>query len=94
MYARGITFTPVDLYESDVERFLIKGNQLIPPLCKLPGVGKAALTGIVQARGEGMFLSIEDLRIRGKVGKTLLEALQAVGCLKDLPETSQLSLFG
>ena len=94
MYARGITFMPVDLYESDMERFLIRGNILIPPLCKLPGVGKAALTGIVLAREEGSFLSVEDLRIRGKAGKTLIEALQTAGCLNDLPQTSQLSLFG
>ncbi|MHB1315548.1 MAG: PolC-type DNA polymerase III [Christensenellales bacterium] len=94
MYARGIAFMPVDLYESDMERFLINGSKLIPPLCTLPGVGKAALTGMVQARGEGSFLSLEDLRIRGKAGKTLIDALQAAGCLDALPQTSQISIFG
>ena len=85
MYARGITFSGVDLYESDQERFLIKGSKLIPPLCTLPGVGKAAIMGLIIAREEGKFLSIEDLRIRGKAGKTLIDALQTAGCLDSLP---------
>lgn len=48
---------------------------------------------IYDARSYGGFISKEDLRIRSKVSKSVLETLAHQGCLDGLPETNQLSLF-
>ncbi|GAE87508.1 DNA polymerase III polC-type [Acetivibrio straminisolvens JCM 21531] len=37
---------------------------------------------------------MDDLRIRAKVSKTVIEILQQSGCLDGLPESNQISLFG
>ncbi len=93
MTERGFSFARVDLYKSDATKFLIEGNSLIPPFTTIPGLGKNAAINIVKAREEGEFLSKEDLQIRGKVSKTIMEFLENHGCLADLPEQNQLSLF-
>ena len=38
-------------------------------------------------------ISIEDFVTRTKVSKTVVEALREHGCLNDLPESNQISLF-
>ena len=43
--------------------------------------------------GEGKYLSVEDLRRRASVSKTVIEALEAAGALEDIPKTTQISLF-
>lgn len=93
MYARGFSFLPVDIYQSDSDKFLIVENKLLPPLCALQGVGENAAKSICESRKEGEFISIEDLRERAKVTKTVIETLQNHGCLQGLPDTNQLSLF-
>jgi DNA polymerase-3 subunit alpha (Gram-positive type) len=95
MYLRGITIKKVDLRCSDSTRFLIvdDGKALLPPLVSLQGVGEAAALSIAKAREEKAFTSREDLRIRGKVSKTVIEVLENHGSLDDLPENDQISLF-
>ncbi|KJF26020.1 DNA polymerase III PolC [Clostridium aceticum] len=93
MYCRGIGLLPVDLYKSDADRFMITGEKLLPPLKSLQGVGQNAARSIMAARENGEFLSLEDLRDRTKVTKTVIEALIQHGCIQDLPRTNQLSLF-
>ncbi len=95
MYLRGITIKKVDLRSSDSTRFLIvdEGKALLPPLVALQGVGEAAALSIAKAREEKPFTSREDLRIRGKVSKTVIEVLEAHGSLDYLPENDQISLF-
>ena len=93
MTERGFIFQNYDLYNSDASEFIIEGNSLIPPFNSIPGLGTNAAYNIVKARGEGEFLSKEDLQQRGKVSKTILEYLDKQGCLKSLPEQNQLSLF-
>ncbi|KRQ86986.1 DNA polymerase III PolC-type [Caloramator mitchellensis] len=93
MYLRGLKFVPVNLYKSDSTRFLITQDGILPPFKSLQGVGEAAARSIVAARGEGPFLSIEDLRLRSKASKTVIDILQRHGCLNELPETNQLSMF-
>lgn len=93
MCARGITLLKPDLYKSDHEKFLVFGDQILPPLRCLPGMGENAAKGIVEARKDGDFLSVEDLVQRAKVNKTSVEGLRSVGCLEGLPESNQLSLF-
>jgi len=93
MLARGLKFYPVDLNESDAEKFIIKDGGLLIPFNALPNVGIAAARNIVEARKEGKFLSIEDLQRRAKLNKQVIEILTQYKVLKDLPQTSQLSFF-
>jgi DNA polymerase-3 subunit alpha (Gram-positive type) len=94
MYCRNISFLPVDLYESHPTKFLIVDNECIRlPLNTLQGVGVSAALSIAQAREQGEFISLEDLRERTKITKTAIEVLKKHGALKGIPETSQLSLF-
>ncbi len=93
MCERGYSFQKVDLYRSSASEFIIDGNTLIPPFNAIPGLGTNAAYNIVKARENGEFLSKEDLQQRGKVSKTILEYLDNHGCLGDMPDQNQLSLF-
>lgn len=93
MLSRGLKFYPVDLNESDAEKFLIKEGGLLIPFNALPNVGIAAARNIVEARKEGKFLSIDDLQRRAKLNKQVIEILTQYKVIKDLPQTSQLSFF-
>lgn len=93
MYLRGLKFTDVDLYKSDAIKFLITKDGILPPLNSLEGIGKQAAKIIAEERKNGKFLSIEDLRNRTRISKTVIEILKQHGCLQDIPESNQLSLF-
>ncbi|MCK9524793.1 MAG: PolC-type DNA polymerase III [Limnochordia bacterium] len=91
--ARGVQFLPVDLYSSSDQVFLIEEDGLRSPLTSLQGMGVNAAAGVVEARKDGEFISIEDLRQRSGITKAVVETLRLHGCLGDLPETNQLTLF-
>lgn len=93
--ARGIKFGPVDIYRSDARYFKIDddGETLIPPFRCIDGLGDTVAQNIVQEREEKAFLSIEDLQKRAKVSGTLIDKMRLMGVLKDLPESSQMTLF-
>jgi DNA polymerase-3 subunit alpha (Gram-positive type) len=93
MYSRGFKLKKVDLYESDAEKFKVVDDMLLPPLVALQGVGINAAKHIAEEAKKGEFLSQEDMRMRAKATKTVIEALKEHGCLGDMPETNQLSLF-
>ena len=93
MYARGFKFRGIDLDKSDSRRFIITPTGLLPPFSALTGVGQTAAKNIVQARREGAFTSVEDLRTRARLSKKVIESLREMGCLNALPETNQLLLF-
>ncbi|PLR97242.1 PolC-type DNA polymerase III [Bacillus sp. T33-2] len=93
MCERGFSFKKVDLYRSSATEFIIDGNSLIPPFNSIPGLGTNAAINIVKAREDGEFLSKEDLQQRGKVSKTIMEYLENHGCLEEMPDQNQLSLF-
>ena len=75
MYARGFEFLPIDLYKSDSKNFLIDDGKIRPPLNSIPGLGNVAADSIVEARKDGRFMSIDDLKIRSKAGKSVIEML-------------------
>jgi DNA polymerase III subunit alpha, Gram-positive type len=93
MYVRGIDLLPVDIYKSETMKFQITENGLRPPLNALQGLGEAAAQNIIEARKGGKFISIEDLRMRAKLSKTVIEILKNHGCLENMPESSQMSFF-
>ena len=90
---RGIRFLPVDLYRSEVSRFVMEDGNIRCPLTSLSGLGENAAAPIVEARKQGAFLSVEDLRQRAKIGAGTIELLRAHGALEGLSETSQMSMF-
>lgn len=93
--ARGIKFGNIDIYKSDAVNFLVAedGQTLIPPFRTIDGLGDTVGKNIVAERQEKPFLSIEDLQKRGKVSATLIDKMRLMGILKDLPESSQMTLF-
>ncbi len=93
MYAREVRFLPVDLYKSEVRKFIIEDGSIRPPLNSLPGLGVTAAQNIIEARNKSKFTSVEDLKIRGKASKTVIDILRQHGCLEGLPESNQISLF-
>jgi DNA polymerase-3 subunit alpha (Gram-positive type) len=93
MRARGIGFLAPDLYRSDATRFGLEGGGLRLPLSTLPGFGQAAATRVVAARAHGPFLSVEDLRLRCRLPRNLIELLSTFGCTRDLPDKNQIGLF-
>ena len=93
MYERGFEFLPVDIYKSEAAKFTIEDNKLRPPLNSLPGFGTVAAEGIVKARKDGKFMSIDDMKIRAKVGNSGAEVLKEFGCLEGMSQSNQTSLF-
>lgn len=93
MYERGIKFLPIDLYKSHATKFLVEGEYLRPPINSIPGMGTVAAEGIYNAAQEEPFSSIEDLRKRAKIGNAAIDSLKKFDCLKELPESDQISFF-
>ena len=93
MYERGIKFLPVDLYESDATKFKMEPEGIRPPLNSVPGLGTVAALSIQAAREEEKFMCIDDLQMRGKVGKSVIEVLSKAGCLEGMTQSNQMSLF-
>jgi DNA polymerase-3 subunit alpha (Gram-positive type) len=93
MYARGIKFLPMDLYKSDSKRFIVEPEGLRPPFNAIQGLGGAAADKIVTERQLSLYISIDDLKTRTKISKTVIEQMRKIGCLEGLPETSQLTFF-
>ena len=93
MYERGLNFLPIDLYNSDAVKFKVEENGIVPPLNSIPGLGTVAAQSIQEARKEGEFMSIDDMKIRAKIGKSTIEMLEKAGCLKGMSQSNQMSLF-
>lgn len=93
MYQRGIEFLPVDIYKSHAFKFQKKDGKILLPINAFQGIGDAAAQNIMDARGDGEFKSVEDLKTRAKLTKTVIETLKENGCLDGMSDTSQLSLF-
>ena len=94
MYERGINFLPMDLYKSHSTKFIVEEDGIRPPLNSIPGLGTIAAQGIERARQEGKFMSIDDMKIRSKVGDSVAELLKKFGCLDGMSQSNQISLFG
>ncbi len=94
MYYRGINFLPIDLYKSGATRFKMEDEGIRPPLNSIPGFGGVAANGIEEARKDGEFMCIDDLKIRAKLGNSGIEMLREAGCLEGMSQSNQISLFG
>ena len=93
MYARGFEFLPIDLFKAHSRNFQIMDGKIMPSLNSIDGLGEKAADAIVEAAKDGPFLSKDDCRERSKASKTIVEMLDNLGILGDLPESNQISLF-
>ena len=91
--ARKIKFLPIDIEKSEAYAFLPENGAIRMPFSALPGLGENAAINIINARNEEKFFSVDDLRIRAKLTKSVIETLRKNGILDSLNETDQLSFF-
>ena len=92
-YARGFKFCPIDLYRSDAKNFLPTEEGLLPPFSSLQGLGVNAAQSIVEGGKDGEFNTLEELKERTSLGRSLIDLLKENGVLDGIPETNQLCLF-
>ncbi len=93
MYARGYEFVPIDIFSAHSRNFQIVDGKLMPSLNSIDGLGERAADAIVEAAKDGAFLSKDDFRQRTKVSKTVIDLMDSMNLLGDLPESNQISLF-
>ena len=92
--ARGMKFLNVDLYKSEATVWkAISDTEIYPPFNSIDGLGDTVAQNIVAEREKKKFLSVEDLQKRAKISQTLIDKMRLMGILKDLPESSQMTLF-
>ncbi len=91
--ARGIKFLPINIIKSESSAFVPENGAIRMPFSALAGLGENAAANIVAAREEEPFFSVEDLQIRAKLTKSVIEVLRNNKVLEGLDETDQLSFF-
>ena len=89
--ARKVRFLPVDLEKSHAYIFRPENGAIRMPFSSLPGLGETAAQNIIAAREEEPFFSVEDLRIRAKLSKSIIELLRSNGVLDNVEETDQMT---
>ncbi len=91
--ARGVQFLGVDLRRSDASAFLPENGKIRMPFNSLPGLGDTVADKIIEVREKYEIYSVEDLRCRTGVSKTVVEILRRNHVLDGLSETNQFSMF-
>ena len=93
MYERGLKFLPIDLYKSHWKNFIVEEEGLRPPFSSIPGMGPIAAESIYEAAKQGEFMSIDEVRIRAKVGASTIDQLREFKVLEGMQESNQISFF-
>ena len=93
MYARGYEFHKLDLYKAHATRACIIDGKIMPALNSVGGLGDTQAVAIEEEAAKGPFLSKDDFRERTRVSKTIVDLLEELGVLTDIPESNQISLF-
>lgn len=92
-YARGIRFLPVDLEKSSDFEYLPEDGKIRLPFSAFAGIGENAAASIISARQKEPFFSVEDLRTRAGLTKSVIDILRRNGALDNLSETDQLTML-
>ena len=93
MYARGYEFAKIDIFKAHSRLFQIVDGKLMPSLTSIEGMGEKAADAVMEASKDGPYLSKDDFKQRTKVSSTVIELMDQLGLLGDLPESNQISLF-
>ena len=93
MYARGYSFHRLDLYKAKAVRCTVFDGKIMPAISSVGGLGDTQAEAVEKEAKKGRFLSKDDFRERTKVSKTIIDLLDDLGILSDLPESNQISLF-
>ncbi len=90
MVKRGYKFLPVDIHKSDATTFIIEGNALRMPFITIAGLGEQVAFQIVEERNKKEFLSLNDVKDRTKINKTVFEFMEKCGAFGDLEEKTDI----
>ena len=93
MYYRGIELEMVDIYKSDAEKFIIDNGKIRMPLSAVDGLGENVAIAIEKERSVHEFSSVEDLKRRTKITKTVISIMDMFDCFDGMEETDQMTLF-
>lgn len=93
MYERGIEFEPIDIFSAKSRLFQVVGDKIMPSLKSIDGMGEKAADAVVEAAKNGPFLSRDDFKDRTKCPQSVIETLNQLGLLGNIPESNQISLF-
>ena len=91
--ARGVKFLNPDLKKSDATAFLPEDGRIRMPFNSLAGLGDKAAEKIIEVRNEYDIYSIEELRERTGISKSVIDLLRRNHVLDGLSETNQFSFF-
>ncbi len=90
MTRRGFKFLPVDIHKSEATTFKIEGNALRMPFITIAGLGEQVAYQIVEEREKREFVSLEDIKDRTKINKTVYEFMEKCGAFGDLEEKTDI----
>jgi DNA polymerase III subunit alpha, Gram-positive type len=93
MYQRGIDFLPVDINKSEASQFTIEDEGIRMPFSALPGVGESAAEHLKKQAEISPYVSKQDIVLRAKVSKTVIDTMDKFGCLVGLTSENQISFF-
>ncbi len=95
MLARGYEFLPIELGKSMAKRYVIEDGKIRLPFMALKGLGDTAAIALEKATINGQkYLSAEELQNVGGITNSVIDLLDNVGALGDMPKTNQTSFFG
>ena len=93
MLQRGIKILPPDLYKSRAKRFTVEGEYIRMPFVVLPNLGEKAADLLEEKRNMMEFCSIEQIKKECKISQSVIDYMREIGCLGELSEKAQLSIF-
>jgi DNA polymerase-3 subunit alpha (Gram-positive type) len=93
MLVRNYEFLPIDIRKSHATKYLVEDGKIRIPFSAISGLGENAAQSIYDTVKNNEFLSIEELQEQSGVSKSLIEQLEELHILDDLPKSNQLTLF-